>query len=129
MYALYREGFHLVENGYATIEDIDRACRNDAGYWMTFCGLFRYMDLTGVQAYYAVMKDLFPALSNQTATPILIEEIASKGGNGISNGKGFYNYTKEEAAEWEKAFEEFSFDISNLAAKYPIDLVQKRLRK
>lgn len=129
MYALYREGFHLVENGYATIEDIDRACRNDAGYWMTFCGLFRYMDLTGVQAYYTVMKDLFPTLSNQTEIPALIAAVAANGGNGISNEKGFYNYTKEEAAEWEKAFEEFSFDISNLSSKYPIDLVQQRLKK
>jgi 3-hydroxybutyryl-CoA dehydrogenase len=34
MYALYREAFYLVENGYATIEDVDRACRNNAGYWM-----------------------------------------------------------------------------------------------
>lgn len=29
MYAMMREAFHLVENGYADCEDIDRACRND----------------------------------------------------------------------------------------------------
>ena len=50
MYAMYREAMHLVENGYATIEDVDRACKNDGGHWMTFCGLFRYMDLTGLKA-------------------------------------------------------------------------------
>ena len=48
MYAMMREAIHLVENGYATIEDIDRACRNDMGYWITFAGLFRIMDLTGI---------------------------------------------------------------------------------
>ncbi|HXL58132.1 MAG TPA: 3-hydroxyacyl-CoA dehydrogenase family protein, partial [Chitinophagaceae bacterium] len=48
MYAMVREAIHLVENGYATIEDIDRACRNDMGYWITFAGLFRFMDLTGI---------------------------------------------------------------------------------
>ncbi|MBA4054626.1 MAG: 3-hydroxyacyl-CoA dehydrogenase [Marivirga sp.] len=129
MYAMYREGFYLVENGYANVEDIDRACRNDAGHWMTFCGLFRYMDITGLQAYYHVMKDLFPTLSNQTETPRLIEAIAVDGGNGITNGKGFYQYTKDEAAEWEKAFEEFSYDINALSLKYPIDLVEKRMKK
>jgi len=41
MYALYREAFYLVENGYATVEDVDRACRNNAGYWMTLVGAFR----------------------------------------------------------------------------------------
>jgi 3-hydroxybutyryl-CoA dehydrogenase len=127
MYAMYREAFFLVENGYASIEDVDRTCRNDGGHWMPFCGLFRYMDLTGLQAYYSVMKDLFPTLNNQTDVPKLIAGIAEKGGNGIVNGKGFYTYSAEEAEEWEKAYEEFAFDISRLSAKYPIDLVEKRL--
>lgn len=129
MYAMYREGFNLVENGYATVEDVDRACKNDAGHWMTFCGMFRYMDLTGLQAYYHVIKDLFPTLSNQTKTPQLIETIANEGGNGISNGNGFYKYTKEEAAEWEKAFEEFSYDINSFAIKYPSNLITQRLKE
>jgi 3-hydroxybutyryl-CoA dehydrogenase len=128
MYAMYREAFFLVENGYASVEDVDRACKHDAGHWMTFCGLFRFMDLTGLQAYYHVIKDLFPTLSNQTTTPLLIERIAKEGGNGTSNAKGFYSYTPEEAKEWEKAFEEFSYDINKLAQRYPGDLVQQRLQ-
>ncbi|HRQ18953.1 MAG TPA: 3-hydroxyacyl-CoA dehydrogenase family protein, partial [Agriterribacter sp.] len=31
MYAMYREAISLVEQGYATVEDVDRACRNNAG--------------------------------------------------------------------------------------------------
>jgi 3-hydroxybutyryl-CoA dehydrogenase len=108
---------------------VDRACKNDAGHWMTFCGMFRYMDITGLQAYYHVIKDLFPTLSNQTKTPQLIETIANEGGNGISNGNGFYKYTKEEAAEWEKAFEKFSYDINSLAIKYPGNLIKQRLKE
>lgn len=127
MYAMYREAFYLVENGYATIEDVDRSCRNDGGYWMPFCGLFRYMDITGLQSYYHVMKDLFPTLNNQTEVPNLIKHIAEDGGTGITNGKGFYNYTNQEAAEWEKAYEEFAFDIRELSNKYPINLVKKRV--
>lgn len=127
MYAMYREAFYLVENGYATIDDVDRSCKNDGGHWMPFCGLFRYMDLTGLQAYYHVMKDLFPSLNNQIHTPKLIEDIAKQGGNGITNGNGFYKYTPEEAEEWEKAYGEFSFDISRLAEKYPSNLIEKRM--
>ena len=129
MYAMYREGFYLVENGYASIEDVDRACKNDAGHWMTFCGLFRYMDLTGLQAYYHVMKDLFPTLSAQIETPQLIEVIAKEGGNGTTNGNGFYKYSKDEAEEWKKAFEEFKYDINLLSLKYPGNLVDRRLKK
>ncbi len=127
MYAMYREAFYLVENGYATVEDVDRTCRNDGGHWMPFCGLFRYMDITGLPAYYTVMKDLFPTLNNQTHVPKLIADIAENGGKGILNGKGFYNYTPEEAEEWEKAYQEFAFEISRLSSKYPSNLVEKRI--
>jgi 3-hydroxybutyryl-CoA dehydrogenase len=127
MYALYREAFYLVENGYATVEDVDRACRNNAGYWMTLVGAFRWMDLTGVPAYHTVMKDLFPTLSNATEVPQLIDKIVNEGGRGVANAKGFYDYTPEEAKLWEETFIEFSYEIRKLALKYPADVVKKKL--
>jgi 3-hydroxybutyryl-CoA dehydrogenase len=129
MYAMYREAFNLVENGYASVEDVDRACRNNAGYWMTLVGLFRWMDLTGVAAYHHVMKDLFPTLSNQTEVPKLIDDIVKAGGKGISNAHGFYDYTPEEARLWKETFEEFSYEIRRLALKYPADVVKKKLAR
>jgi 3-hydroxybutyryl-CoA dehydrogenase len=127
MYAMYREAFNLVENGYATVEDVDRACRNNAGYWMTLVGVFRWMDLTGVAAYHNVMKDLFPTLSNKTEVPKLIDDIVKSGGKGVSNAHGFYEYTAEEAELWKETFEEFSYEIRRLALKYPADVVKKKL--
>ena len=127
MYAMYREAFNLVENGYATVEDVDRACRNNTGYWMTLVGVFRWMDLTGVPAYHTVMKDLFPTLSNQTEVPKLIDDIVKAGGKGVANAQGFYDYTPEEARLWKETYEEFSYDIRRLALKYPADVVKKKL--
>src|ERR1043165_9316466 len=95
MYAMMREAFHLVEKGYATYADIDRACRNDMGYWITFAGPFRFMDLTGVPAYLAVMKDLFPELDCSTKPPAFVEELVASGGKGVSNAQGFYPYTEK----------------------------------
>ncbi|HZI52226.1 MAG TPA: 3-hydroxyacyl-CoA dehydrogenase family protein [Chitinophagaceae bacterium] len=127
MYAMYREAFHLVENGYASIEDVDRACRNNTGYFMTLVGVFRWMDLTGVPAYHTVMKELFPTLNNDTKPAKLIEDIVSKGGKGVANAQGFYNYTEEEARLWEETYKEFSYEIRKLALKYPADVVTKKL--
>ncbi len=128
-YAMYREAFNLVENGYATVEDVDRACRNTAGYWMTLVGVFRWMDLTGVPAYHNVMKDLFPTLSNQTTVPKLIDDIVKAGGKGVANAKGFYEYTPEEAKLWEETYTEFSYEIRKLALKYPFDVVKKKMKE
>jgi len=129
MYAMYREAFNLVENGYATVEDVDRACRNNAGYWMTLVGVFRWMDLTGIPAYYNVMKDLFPTLSNQSEVPVMVKNIIESGGKGVANAHGFHEYTEEEARLWKETFEAFSFEIRKLALKYPADVVKKKLKE
>ena len=118
MYAMLREAFSLVEKGYATVEDVDRSLRNDLGYWITFAGPFRFMDLTGIPAYRTVMEDLFPDLDNSTVTPALMEKMVGEGALGVSNAKGFYPYTSESAEHWEKTFIEFSYDIRKLAEKY-----------
>ncbi len=119
MYAMLREAFNLVENGYATVEDVDRSLRNDLGYWITFAGPFRFMDLTGIPAYLTVMRDLFPDLDNRQTTPEMMEKLVASGARGISNAQGFYPYTRESAEAWEKAFIDFSYDIRKLAEKYP----------
>lgn len=129
MYAMYREAISLVEGGYATVEDVDRACRNNAGYWMTLVGVFRWMDLTGVPAYHTVMKDLFPTLATGKEVPELIDKIVREGGKGVANAKGFYEYTEEEAKLWEETFTAFSYEIRRLALKYPADVVKKKLKQ
>jgi 3-hydroxybutyryl-CoA dehydrogenase len=118
MYAMMREAFYLVENGYASVEDVDRSVRNDMGYWFTIAGPFRYMDLTGIPAYDAVMRDLLPDLSCAKDTPKLMQDVVASGARGISNAKGFYSYTPTEAKRWEKRFVDFSYEIRALALKY-----------
>jgi 3-hydroxybutyryl-CoA dehydrogenase len=87
------------------------------------------MDLTGVPAYHTVMKDLFPTLDNATEVPKLIDDIVKAGGKGVANGKGFYEYTLEESKLWEEVFTQFTYEIRELALKYPADLVEKKLKE
>ncbi len=125
MYAMLREAFHLVDAGYATVADVDRSLRNDLGYWITFAGPFRFMDLTGIPAYAAVMKELLPDLDCATKIPRLMQRVRRSGGLGVANGKGFYRYTPAQAKRWEKLFVDFSYEIRDLAEKYPEDVGDK----
>jgi 3-hydroxybutyryl-CoA dehydrogenase len=118
-YAMLREAFYLVESGYASVEDVDRSLRNDLGYWITFAGPFRFMDLTGIPAYAAVMKGLFPELNSSTKVPALMKRVVASGARGVSNAKGFYRYTPAQASRWEKRFLKFSYEIRKLAQRYP----------
>jgi 3-hydroxyacyl-CoA dehydrogenase len=126
MYAMLREAFHLVEAGYATIEDVDRSVRNDYGYWITFAGPFRFMDLTGIRAYATVMRDLFPDLVCSKEVPKLMRQIVKSGAQGVSNAKGFYRYSSAQAKRWQKLFMKFSYEIRALAEHYPGDVGDRR---
>ena len=117
-YAMFREACHLVDSGVCTIEDVDRALRNDVGWWMPFAGPFRYMDLMGVEAYYRVMGNLLPDLSTDPGIPKLMRDVVESGGRGMKNGRGFYRYSQEEAKRWEDKFLEFTYKIRRLTAEY-----------
>jgi 3-hydroxybutyryl-CoA dehydrogenase len=123
MYAMIREAFYLVESGIADIETVDRSFRNDIGYWATIAGPFRWMDLTGIPAYAAVMEGLLPQLSNSTEVPELMKKVMADGAEGIGNAKGFYRYNKASARRWEKAWADFTYDIRKLADRYDADKV------
>ncbi len=123
--ALLREAFYLVGNGFATVEDIDRACRNDAGYYLPFAGNLRYMDLMGTYAYGLVMKDLNPELATDPAPPPFFREMLQKGEAGMETSQGFYAYQPGEPGKWEALVTTFSEEIRHLMQKYPFDLQEK----
>jgi 3-hydroxybutyryl-CoA dehydrogenase len=125
--AMVREAFYLVENGYASIEDIDKACRNDAGYYLPFAGNFRYMDLMGTNAYGMVMQDLNSELSKECNIPEFFKDIITQGGLGMENNKGFYKYDKGDVEKWNKVFRKFSYQIQSIINKYPFNYKDKNL--
>lgn len=125
--AMVREAFYLVENGYASVEDIDKACRNDAGYYLPFAGNFRFMDLMGTYAYGMIMQDLNPGLSKECNIPGFFKDIIAQRGLGMENDKGFYKYEKGDVEKWNKIFRKFSYQIQNIINKYPFNYKDKDL--
>ncbi|GAB3925557.1 3-hydroxyacyl-CoA dehydrogenase family protein [Larkinella terrae] len=125
MYAIYREGLHLVEKGDATLEDVDKAFRYDAGSWITMMGIFRRMDYTGLQDYPEIFRRIFPLLSNSDEVPDLMQQLVDRQLRGTQSAQGLYDYTEEEAKEWDKAFAVFNKDIYQLAARYPFRTDQR----
>jgi len=118
MYAMLREACHLVESGIADVETVDQSFRNDIGWWALLAGPFRWMDLTGIPAYAAVMEGLLPELSTGTDVPAMMQRMVKRKALGVANQKGFYPYTKASAAQWEKDWVQFTYDMRKLAERY-----------
>lgn len=117
--AMLREALYLIDKGYANIEDIDRACRNDAGTYMPFVGNFQYMDLMGTFAYGVVMGKLNQELYNGTAPPPFFNQISGDGRGGEAEKSSFYEYSAEDMEEWDLRMRNFSFEVRSLISKYP----------
>jgi len=101
-YAMYREALHLLESGVADAESIDRAFSNAFGLWSTFCGPFRWIDITGGPVLYAkAMRGVLPTLSNASELPEAMEKMVRDDARGVLNGRGFYQYGPDDKAMWE----------------------------
>ena len=86
----YLEAMHLVEQGIATIENVD-TIMEATGFKM---GPFKLMDLIGLDVNLAVSKSIYEAFDNEErfAPAALQIDKVSKGELGRKTGKGFYEY-------------------------------------
>lgn len=100
-FALLREATYLVESGVADPEDIDRTLRYGNGLRYMCSGPFKIVDFGGIHVFESVAKYLYPDLNCEKEQNKLLSEMAQKGIDGISNGQGFYQYSKESAV-WEE---------------------------
>lgn len=118
-YAMYREAAHLVEQGIADVETVDRSFRNACGLWATMCGPFHWIDLTGGPALYAkAMERVLPTLSNATEVPSLFDDLAKRDARGTANGEGFYRWSSDDVAQAEALFRKHAWNVHRLMNDY-----------
>jgi len=126
-YAMYREALNVLEMGIADVETIDRSCRNALGLFATMCGPFRWMDLSGGPALYGkAMRGVLPSLSNATELPEALRKLVDADARGTANRRGFYEYTEEEARQWEELFHRHAWRVREMLNDYfPLDTARE----
>lgn len=97
-FAVMRECTHLVEEGVASLEDVERAVRDGYALRTAAVGPFETADLSGVDLFRDVANDLFPHLSNATEAGPVFEDRLAEGRTGVESGAGFHEY-EESLAE------------------------------
>lgn len=87
--ALTDEAMSLVEDGYCSFEDLDKACEFGLNHPL---GPFKLADMAGIDLrYFAAQKRL--ADGGQAPGYRLYKELYEQGNYGKKTGKGFYEYT------------------------------------
>jgi 3-hydroxybutyryl-CoA dehydrogenase len=83
------EAIRIVEEGIASIEDVDKAVKNGLNYPM---GPFELMDLTGIDIAYFVTEYFYKELNKESkwVAPNLMKTMIRAGNFGKKTGKGWY---------------------------------------
>jgi 3-hydroxybutyryl-CoA dehydrogenase len=85
------EAIKMVEEGIASIEDVDTAVKNGLNYPM---GPFELMDLTGIDIAYFVTEYFYKELNKESkwVAPNLLKTMVRAGNLGRKTGLGWYDY-------------------------------------
>jgi len=88
----FREAIKLLEEGVASVEDIDTALELGLNHRM---GPFTLMDATGVDIADYVMSSFHMQLGEDFRPPQLLKRMARAGMNGMKSGRGWYDYPRK----------------------------------
>ncbi|MCI8645474.1 MAG: 3-hydroxyacyl-CoA dehydrogenase family protein [Firmicutes bacterium] len=91
--ALTREACYLLDQGIASVQDIDKAVKGALGHSM---GPLETLDMTGIDLEYNVYMEKFRTSGEPSDRPAsCLSERYARGEYGRKSGKGFYEYGKE----------------------------------
>jgi 3-hydroxybutyryl-CoA dehydrogenase len=90
--ALSLEVYHLLDNGYATPEDIDMATKASFGLRIPILGLVKRADFAGLDLVQRVLKNKSYSPPQVRGRSEILDSMVSQGRLGVKTGKGFYDY-------------------------------------
>ena len=90
--ALGNEVLHLLDEGYATPEDIDTATKASFALRMPILGLVKRMDFTGLDLSQKIISNATYKIPPQRTKSKSVDALVEKGKLGVKTGSGFYEY-------------------------------------
>jgi 3-hydroxybutyryl-CoA dehydrogenase len=107
-HALLREAIHMVEQGLADPEEIERAMAYSFIPRYGSIGIFEHHDGYSLDQLQNLQNYLYPYLSGSKEAPDLVVNKVKAGELGIKTGKGFYDWNEKSIADFrERAAEPY----------------------
>jgi 3-hydroxybutyryl-CoA dehydrogenase len=90
--ALGSEVLFLLDNGYATPEDIDEATKASFGLRIPILGLVKRMDFTGLNLTQKIISNRLYEPPQPQGKSKTVDRLMAQGKMGVKSGSGFYDY-------------------------------------
>lgn len=104
-HAILHEAYHLMDEGIATAEDIDRCAREILAPRICITGIIEQKDISGLDTHAMAQQALVPLLHHGDKPGRILQDLYAAGHLGIKSGRGFYDWSgrdpvqvKDEAA-------------------------------
>jgi 3-hydroxybutyryl-CoA dehydrogenase len=98
-HSILHEAYHLVEDGIATPEIIDKVAKQLLGPRMCVTGLLEQKDIAGLEIHAKAQRSIVPSLSHTGVPSPYLQNMVARGDVGIRSGRGFYDWTGREPNE------------------------------
>ena len=97
--ALSNEVLHLLDNGYATPEDIDVASKASFGLRIPILGLVKRMDYAGLDLAQKILSNAVYEPPPRRTRSKTLDQLVSLGKLGVKTGGGYYEYGEHSTEE------------------------------
>jgi 3-hydroxybutyryl-CoA dehydrogenase len=91
--AMAREIFHLLDGGYASPEEIDRAVKNSIGIRIPVIGVVQRYDYAGLDMALTFERNPSIHLVSKDVPAKTLIDLVKRGYLGVKSGRGFFDYS------------------------------------
>jgi 3-hydroxybutyryl-CoA dehydrogenase len=96
-HAILHEAYYLVQEGVASVAEIDHATRRLLAPRMCLNGLIQQKDISGLKIHAEAQRSIVPALFHSGVPAAVLQNLVTNGETGLSAKKGFYDWSACDA--------------------------------
>ncbi|MFI5399619.1 MAG: 3-hydroxyacyl-CoA dehydrogenase family protein [SAR324 cluster bacterium] len=97
-HAILREAYYLIDQGFASAEQIDDIARRFLAPRMCITGLMQQKDISGLDTHALAQRSIVPHLCRDKTPSAILQGLFEQGHLGLKTGRGFYDWSNADAA-------------------------------
>ena len=98
-HCLLHEAYHMIAEGIATAETIDKVARGMLGPRMSVTGLVEQKDIAGLTVHALAQRSIVPTLDHTGVPNAMLQGMVARGDTGLEAGRGFFDWTGLDPAK------------------------------